>query len=153
METSLKTKKFALPRFYVRHNQANLNDALGSEIMDELSPNDYILQNVVNVEEAPASTSKHLDTEVENEVETTVENDVEETEVQTVAPSKAPKASKTSKMTGKKRGERAPSAYNIFIKNTCERLVTTHGNLTAKERYALAIRMWNEQKQVAPATS
>jgi hypothetical protein len=156
MESSLKAKKFALPRFYVRQNQAITNDT-SNDIMDELLPNDYIL----NVDKAEASTSIQIDdmeetqvgVEAEVEAEVEIEQESEDTETETITPSKAGKATKATKTAGKKRGERAPSAYNIFIKNTCERLVTTHGNLTAKERYALAIRMWNEQKQVVPTTS
>lgn len=39
-----------------------------------------------------------------------------------------------------------PTAYNIFVKETVVRLQETHKDLTPKERFKLAIKMWSENK-------
>lgn len=40
-----------------------------------------------------------------------------------------------------------PTAYNIFVKETVQQLTQTRKDLTPKERFRLAITMWNEHKQ------
>ena len=42
--------------------------------------------------------------------------------------------------------KRLPSKYNIFIKDTLAILHKSHPHLLGKERFSLAVRMWNEQK-------
>jgi hypothetical protein len=42
--------------------------------------------------------------------------------------------------------KRLPSKYNIFIKETLATLHKSHPHLLGKERFSLAVRMWNEQK-------
>lgn len=42
--------------------------------------------------------------------------------------------------------KRLPSKYNIFIKETLAILHKSHPHLLGKERFSLAVRMWNEQK-------
>ena len=39
-----------------------------------------------------------------------------------------------------------PSAYNIFVKETVKKLQETHKHLSSKERFQLAIQMWNDTK-------
>jgi YABBY protein len=41
---------------------------------------------------------------------------------------------------------RKPTAYNIFVKATVIQLQETRPDLTPKERFQLAIRMWSENK-------
>jgi hypothetical protein len=43
--------------------------------------------------------------------------------------------------------KRGPSAYNVFVKETLGVLCKTHDHMTSKERFSLAIQMWNEQKK------
>jgi hypothetical protein len=52
----------------------------------------------------------------------------------------------TAILTKTTKATRTPTAYNIFIKKTCEELMTTHVNMTPRERYALAIQMWKDRK-------
>lgn len=46
----------------------------------------------------------------------------------------------------KKASKRPSSAYNIFMKTTVATLADTHKQLSAKQRYALALEMWREHK-------
>jgi hypothetical protein len=119
----VKPKKFALPRFYVRTTRVN-------EITDELSVNDYVALNI-----ASASSGPKLEAIIqpESEVEQVHDEDTQEHVIE-------------RKANGKGKIERAPTAYNMFIKNTCEELIKTHASLTPRERYALAIQMWNDRK-------
>ena len=45
--------------------------------------------------------------------------------------------------------KRAPSKYNIFIKDTLAALHVSHPHLLGKERFALAVDMWNEKKRLS----
>jgi hypothetical protein len=148
--TTTKVKKFTLPRFYVRHQEPY--DAL-TEVPDELTVNDYIIN------ERP-STSHVDDVENKTEVDVTevdvttnnvdIMNEVPSTshidDVENKTESKVDEPQRKATKAKKPKTDRTPSAYNIFIKETCERLTKTHATITPKERYAMAIRLWNEQK-------
>lgn len=41
---------------------------------------------------------------------------------------------------------RKPTAYNIYVKETVIQLQETHKDLSPKERFKLAIKMWSENK-------
>ncbi len=120
MEGTSKPKKFALPRLYVRSNKT-LDVAI--DISEDLTKDDFIItladatENLVEMQE---ELVEEIPTEVKKE---------------------------TGKGKGKKtKTERAPTAYNIFIKEMCEALLKTHTNMTPRERYALAIQMWKDRK-------
>lgn len=116
----VKPKKFALPRMYIRNSRGS--DAT-TEMNEDLSVDSYILD---------ASTSMAV--EVQDVVVDKGENGGVEEKAEPIRPTKPSKATKT------------PTAYNIFVKTTCEELMTTHANMTPRERYALAIQMWNDRK-------
>jgi hypothetical protein len=44
--------------------------------------------------------------------------------------------------------QRKPTEYNIFVKETVVTLQESHKHMTSKERFSLAIQMWNEKKTV-----
>jgi hypothetical protein len=44
--------------------------------------------------------------------------------------------------------KRPPSKYNIFMKETIITLNASHPHLLGKERFALAVSMWNEKKKI-----
>ena len=133
MDTAaIKPKKFVLPRFYVRNSRAA--DAV-SEIADELTVDAWAM-------EALPSTSTSA---LENHADCHKEDVSSPSPVAKKEKTKEPKTKDTEAKT-KPTKVKAPSAYNVFIKETCDTLTKTHANLTPRERYALAIQMWNERK-------
>lgn len=118
----VKPKKFALPRFYIRNNQET------DDMNEELSVDGYIVENVSDT--ASSSMTVEVEEMQDKKLEVEVDNNARKKDDKT-KPTKSVK----------------PSAYNIFIKATCEELTTTHVNMTPRERYALAIQMWNDYKR------
>ena len=47
---------------------------------------------------------------------------------------------------GSKKKTRAPSAYNIFVKEAIAHLKKQNPDLSHKERFKLAVGQWREQK-------
>ncbi len=43
--------------------------------------------------------------------------------------------------------KRAPTKYNIFMKERLSTLAISHPHLTGKERFTLSVSLWNEQKK------
>jgi hypothetical protein len=72
--------------------------------------------------------------------------------VQYNAENAAPKSRKGARATGGagESKKRAPSQYNLFIKETVPRLKETH-KLPHKELLRMAAKMWNERNGGAPA--
>jgi hypothetical protein len=138
---AVKPKKFALPRFYVRNSRAI--DTL-SDMTDDLSPENYTVSEKASTSDTTVTTELHL--EVANQ--DTILDEKQEVNLE----KKKGKAKKTAnnntnvKTETKPKATKAPTAYNIFIKETCETLTNTRANLTPRERYALAIQMWNDRK-------
>ena len=140
---AVKPKKFALPRFYVRNSRAI--DTL-SDMTDDLSADNYTVTDIASTSDTTVSTELHF--EVTNQ-DTILDEKPEET-----VEKKKGKAKKTAKNNATAKAEaetkpkatKTPTAYNIFIKETCETLTNTRANLTPRERYALAIQMWNDRK-------
>jgi hypothetical protein len=137
---AVNPKKFALPRFYVRNSRAV--DTL-SDMTDDLSAENYTVINKASTSDTTVTTELHL--EVANQ--DTILDEKQEVNLE----KKKGKAKKTANNTNAKtetkpKATKAPTAYNIFIKETCETLTNTRANLTPRERYALAIQMWNDRK-------
>lgn len=45
--------------------------------------------------------------------------------------------------------KRAPTQYNIFIKETMALLASTRQDLVGKERFKYAVHLWNEKKKAS----
>jgi hypothetical protein len=141
---AFKPKKFTLPRFYVRNSRAI--DTL-SDMTDDLSAEIYIVSDKASTSDTTITTEMHL--EVANQ--DTILDEKQEVNLEKKK-GKAKKAAnnntnaKTETKPKVAKATKAPTAYNIFIKETCETLLNTRANLTPRERYALAIQMWNDRK-------
>jgi hypothetical protein len=105
-----------------------------AEMTEDLSIDGYVLD--VSATASSSVTIEVQDVKIDVQAELEKSTGGGDVEVKT-KPVKAAKPSKATK---------PPTAYNIFIKTTCEELITTHVNLTPRERYALAIQMWNDRK-------
>lgn len=115
-----KPKKFTLPKCYIRNHHAH--DA--EVILDALDFEPTIITDTVTVcNNANAS----IDTLFQPSSTVTTER-------------------KKKKNVANVEKKRNPSVYNIFVKDTLAILTTSHHQLTSKERFSLAIKMWNDQK-------
>lgn len=121
LEHLQKPRKLTLPKGYVRKQKAT-NDFL--EINDNLTTD-----NITN-------KSTNLIPEMDNI--TTIANDGDG-DGETV-PAKTQDKADNGKKT------RKPTAYNVYVKETVIRLQETHKDLSPKERFKLAIKMWSENK-------
>lgn len=120
LEHIQKPKKLTLPKGYVRKQNSYI-DLL--DIQDNLT-----LDSIADGKKHDV-TMKLYKTNVEVEVKNVVEE----------------KKPENQNEIGKK--TRKPTAYNIFVKETVIKLQATHKELTPKERFKLAIKMWGESKQ------
>lgn len=120
--TEYQPKKLVLPRFYYRTHDAQNMDM-------ELSLDEPVICKVEKAVEA---------VEAVEGTETAVAVDAVDASKPVVVAAKAVKAVNT---------KRAPSAYNIYVKETLAVLTKTHSHMTSKERFSLAIQMWNDQKK------
>jgi len=130
--TVVKPKKFALPRFYVRNSRAI--DTM-SEMTEDLSIDGYVVESVST---SASGASGSMVTFMHDAIVEQYDNDVDD--------DRDLEAPATAILTKTTKATRTPTAYNIFIKKTCEELMTTHVNMTPRERYALAIQMWKDRK-------
>jgi hypothetical protein len=138
----VKPKKFALPRFYVRNSRAI--DIL-SDITDELETENYKVSDIASTSNTTVPNEIHLEVaEQDTIVEQKQELNVEKKKGKSKETKKA--TNKNTNTEAKPKTTKTPTAYNIFIKETCETLTKTRANLTPRERYALAIQMWNDSK-------
>lgn len=118
----LKNKKLQLPKAYIRNSktyQAQYADMEDELVVDSIEP-------IKVVEYAQADV-------FEPDVAVT-------TEKLAVEKKKRVKATKDDK-------EKKPSAYNIFVKDAVKKLQDSHKHLGSKERFQLAIQMWNDHKK------
>jgi hypothetical protein len=44
--------------------------------------------------------------------------------------------------------KREPTAYNLFIREKMNELIQTHNEITGRQRFSLAVKMWNAQPDV-----
>lgn len=160
-----KPKKFVLPRSYLRQKHAQADD-----FADVLHPEKPLLSYVTSLAVtdvastyqvpqssviteclcAPTSSSKHVEKQkrvrkpntASSSVPVSVTSDEKREEVDTTEP--IPQEDKPVK-------EKRPTAYNIFVKSTLLRLAKSHEHMTSKERFSLAIVMWNEHKALQDA--
>jgi hypothetical protein len=151
MEPVAKPKKFVLPRFYLRTQH-------DVQVVDELLQEDNIICfNITSIVETEAQTivevqatqntkpkksksnAKNAKSKKVKEIETVETEDNIVTEIMD--------AVETVDVVEATKTKRQPSAYNIYIKETLARLNGSHGHMTPKERFSLAIHLWNESKQ------
>lgn len=117
----LKNKKLQLPKAYIRNPKTSQAEYAGME--DELSVEvvECIKDNqTIDIFE-PALVVQNQKTVVEKK-----------------------QRAKATKIADK---DKRPSAYNIFVKDTVRQLQGTHQHLGSKERFQLAIQMWNDHKK------
>lgn len=121
LEHLQKSRKLTLPKGYVRKPKAN-NDFL--EIKDNLTTD--------SINNKSANTISKIDNVTTNTHSLANEDKVVPTKTQ----DKADNGKKTRK----------PTAYNVYVKETVIQLQETHKDLSPKERFKLAIKMWSENK-------
>lgn len=117
----LKNKKVQLPKAYVRNPKVYQLEY--EDLEDDLEADNTSVSN--------ASTSI-----------TVFEPSPQVLEEKVVVEKKERRQSKKTTDNAEKR----PSAYNIFVKDTVEKLADSHKHMGRKERFQLAIQMWNEHK-------
>ena len=140
----VKPKKFALPRFYVRNSRAI--DIL-SDMTDNLETENYKVSDIASTSNTTIPNEIHFEVaEQDTIVEQKQELKVEKKKGKSKETKKATNKNTNAEAEAKPKTTKTPTAYNIFIKETCETLTKTRANLTPRERYALAIQMWNESK-------
>ena len=120
----LKNKKLQLPKAYVRNPKAY--QAQYADMEDELTVE---ASEVVEVIEA-------IDCATTDVFEPVAEVRTEKQAVE-----------KKQRAKEKKDKEKKPSAYNIFVKDAVKKLQDSHKHLGSKERFQLAIQMWNDHKK------
>lgn len=151
-----KPKKFVLPKFYIR-NSATVEMAYEDNLAAE--------EPLIHKKEQPPSMSSHtnMDDVIVNKETLNITEKVSGLELSAdttiTKPSIKPKRQYNKKKiqpppaseepeasTSTPKAVRKPSAYNIFIKETLETLKGTHPQLSSKEKFTLAIQIWNERK-------
>lgn len=118
-----KNKKVQLPKEYVRNPKVYQLEY--EDLEDELQSEHVIMSNV------SASASVNVFEPSPQVIEDTV----------VVYRKERKKAKKTTNNV-----EKRPSAYNMFVKDTVQKLADSHKHMGRKERFQLAIQMWNEHK-------
>lgn len=149
-----KPKKFALPKLYVR-NHTHL-DAIYE---DNLCADEPLILKVDNVQQPTLVKTEEIETiDIEEQVPEVKTKSKAKTKRQYVSKKKSGKVDKAVDVVETLTSEpeptvqtvpkavRKPSVYNIFIKDTLENLKSTHAHLTSKEKFTLAIQLWNERK-------
>ena len=143
----VKHKPFTLPKHYIRKQQEL------SEILDNLTedpPCVYVssvkvhsstTDNTTNI----ASSSTTLTTLLEPSEKVQKERR-KYTRKQHKTPVEHEKIEVVEEEQEEVKKERKPSAYNVFVKETLVGLAESHKEMSAKNRFALAIQKWNEHK-------
>jgi hypothetical protein len=129
----LKNKKLQLPKAYVRNTKAyqahyaDMGDELTVEVVDRIEA----IEAIEVIDHTQANVTRDVFepvTEVQNEK---------------LAVEKKQRAKKDKEHDKEKK----PSAYNIFVKDAVKKLQDSHKHLGSKERFQLAIQMWNDHKK------
>lgn len=124
LEHIQKPKKLVLPKGYLR-KQTNYVDLI--DIEDNLTMDN--ITEISNKRKEDANIIKHS-------IDKVVDKVIHKPDNKTVKEQEDVKVKKTRK----------PTAYNIFVKEAVIRLQETHKELTPKERFKLAIKMWGDNK-------
>mgnify|MGYP001339609545 CR=1 FL=1 len=74
------------------------------------------------------------------------EKSVIKTEKSTLKKSKS--VTKTDNSKTQEKSKRAPTTYQIFMKEEIEKLKTTHPTLEHKEKFSMVAQKWSEQKKI-----
>ncbi len=125
LEHIQKPKKLVLPKGYLR-KQTNHMDLI--DIEDNLT-----MDNITEISNKREEEDAKI---IKNSIYEVVDKVIDKPDNKTVNEQEDVKVKKTRK----------PTAYNIFVKETVIRLQETHKELTPKERFKLAIKMWGENK-------
>jgi hypothetical protein len=146
-----KPKKLVLPKLYlvnIQQRQMQFND-----LEDNLQMEKNIVFLDVNASKASTSSNAHNVFEPEPQVikeksikvkkqnrkkKTTVIEEAIQPEIEEIATVIEPVIVELK--------PKRPSAYNIFVKDALSKLQESHKDMTSKERFSLAIHMWNESK-------
>jgi hypothetical protein len=143
-----KPKKLALPKGYVRNHQKRQNELV--DIVDCLEVENNLITS------KPSQTNIHVNVyepeeKVKKEKEAVIKKHIKKAEK--VVKSEASSNTNTNdgqnldvSNEGTTKKTRNPTAYNIYVKETVKKLQETRKELTPKERFNLAIRMWSDQK-------
>jgi molybdopterin/thiamine biosynthesis adenylyltransferase len=136
----LKNKKLQLPKAYVRNPKAY--QAQYADMEDELTVEASEVVEVVEVIEAIEA----IDCATTDVFEPVAEVRTEKQAVEKKQRAKEKKDNEKDK-------EKKPSAYNIFVKDAVKKLQDSHKHLGSKERFQLAIQMWNDHKKKNTVTT
>lgn len=142
----VKHKPFTLPKHYIRKQQES------SEILDNLeedTPTVFILSvkakgttdDISNV--ASSSTTFTAILEPTEKVQKERRKYTRKQHKTLVEQEKTEIVAEEQQEVKK---ERRPTAYNVFVKETLASLAESHKEMSAKDRFALAIQKWNEHK-------
>jgi hypothetical protein len=141
-----KPKKLVLPKGYVRNHQKRQNELV--DVIDCLEVESNVITSIPSQTKSNITqTNIHVNVyepeeRVKKEKEAVIKKHIKKAEK--VVKSEASSNINTNEGTTKK--TRIPTAYNVYVKETVKNLQETHKDLTPKERFNLAIRMWSEQK-------
>lgn len=133
----LKNKKLQLPKAYVRNTKAyqahyaDMGDELTVEVVDRIEA----IEAIEVIDHTQANVTRDVFEPV-----TEVQNEKLAVEKKQRAKEKKDKDKEHDK-------EKKPSAYNIFVKDAVKKLQDSHKHLGSKERFQLAIQMWNDHKK------
>lgn len=96
-----------------------------------------------------SNVESQLDDELQMDNNLIIEN-VPDENTPLIKPSrKTPKEKHEHQETPTQKKKRPPSKYNIFMKETLATLQVSHPHLLGKERFSLAVDMWNTSKKSA----
>lgn len=126
-------KKLTLPKGYKKSQHKN------NELIDMEDCLDYEVASTVT--SVANSFTAHNKMQQQKDSNTNVNNN-QNVDIKVVEKTVKAKKEKSEKKA------RPPTAYNVFVKETMLKLQETHNELSGRERFNLAIKMWNDQKKV-----
>lgn len=140
----VKNKKLQLPKTYLRNPKSY--QAEYADMEDVLEPES--VQDVASLAVSVPSSSASV-------FEPNVEVQNEKVGVERKQRAKSAKSSKTGQVVKELESnkseqpakEKRPTAYNVFVKDAVRKLQDSHQHLSSKERFQLAIQMWNDHKK------
>lgn len=131
-----KPKKFVLPKCYMRNPKASDMEDI-PDTLDFEEPL-VIVETLTKIPETIATPEAIV---------------VPESAVTKKKKKEGTKAKKPVIAQAEETKKRKPTAYNIFVKETLANLASSHPQLTSQERFALAIKLWNDSKAVTAVTA
>lgn len=144
----VKHKPFTLPKHYIRKHQEF------SEVFDNLevdTPTVFVVSskkvNVTNDDTTNIASSSTSLKEILEPTEKVQKERRKYTKKQQKTPIEHDKTEIIAEEQQEEvKKERRPTAYNVFVKETLAGLAESHKEMSAKDRFALAIQKWNEHK-------